>query len=64
MIDRTKYLALFHSDENIDRIFNRRWLFVMKNNNSDVYSHKRAKIKSNLDNNLPLEKTLYKCKMH
>ena len=36
----------------------------MKNNNSDVYSHKRAKIKSNLENNLPLEKTLYKCKMH
>ena len=36
----------------------------MKNNNSDVYSHKRAKIKSNLDSNLLLEKTLYKCKMH
>ena len=36
----------------------------MENNNSEVYSYKRAKTKSNLDNNLPLEKTVNKCIMH
>ena len=37
----TKYLALFHSGEKYDRIFDRiRYLIMLKNNISNVYSHK------------------------
>ena len=52
--ERTKYLALFHS-ETFERIFNRiRYVNVLKSNISYVYSHKYLKIKINSDNNLPL----------
>ena len=36
--DKTKYLALFHSDEKYERIFDR--IRYLKSNISDIYSHK------------------------
>ena len=56
--DIIKYLALFHSDEQYGRIFDRiRYLITLKRNISDVYSHKYTKIKISADDDLPLEKT-------
>ena len=50
----TKNLATFHSCKKDERIFDRiRYRIVLKNNISDVYSHKYMKSKINLDDNLP-----------
>ena len=55
--NRTKYLELFHSDENYERIFDRiSHLIMLKSNISDAYSHKHMKIKYNSDDDLPSEK--------
>ena len=44
--DRTKYLRLLHSDEKCKRSFGRiRYVAMLKNNISDIYSHKYMKIK-------------------
>ena len=57
--DGTKYLALFHSDESYERIFDKiRYPVMLKSNISDVSSHKFMKIQINSDDDLPLEKTL------
>ena len=54
--DGTKYLALFHSNEKYERIFARlRYLIMLKNNISDVYYHKYAKIKFNSDDDLNIK---------
>ena len=57
--DRTKYLTLFYSNErwkrNLDRI---RYIIMLKSNISDVYSDICAKIKINLDDDLPLKRTI------
>lgn len=53
----TKYLALFHSDEEhekkIDVI---KCLIMLKSNTSDVYSYEYTHIKINLDADLPSKK--------
>ena len=57
--DSAKFLALLHSDGKDEIIFDRiQYLFVLKNNNAGVYSHKYMKIKLNSDDDLPLEKAL------
>ena len=57
--DATNYLALFHSDEKYERIYDRiRCLIMLKTNISDVYSHKNAKIYIHSDDELPLEKNI------
>ena len=54
--DGTKYLAFFHSNEKYKRIFAKlRYLIMLKNNISDVYYHKYAKIKFNSDDNLNIK---------
>ena len=54
--DKTRYLSLFHSNEKYKRKFDRIRYLMFKSNISDIYSHKYMKIKSNSDNDLPLEK--------
>ena len=53
----TKYLALFHSDEEhekkIDVI---KCLIMLKSNTSDAYSYEYTNIKINLDADLPSKK--------
>ena len=57
--DKTRYLALFHSDKNCQRFFDRiRYHLMLKYNISEVYSHKFMESKVNSDDNLPLEKSL------
>ena len=57
--DKTKYLALFHSNEIYERIFDIiRYLIFIKSNITDVYFHKYMKIKINSDDDFSLEKTL------
>ena len=52
--DRTKYLALFHSNGNNHIIFHRvRCLIMLKINISDTYSHQYKEIKKNSDDGLP-----------
>ena len=54
--DGTKYLAFFHSNEKYKRIFAKlRYLIMLKNNISDVYYHKYAKIKFNSDDDLNIK---------
>ena len=56
--DETKYLILIHFDRKYERISLRiRHIIKIKNNVPDVYFHKCTKIKINLDDYLPLEKT-------
>ena len=51
--ERTKYLALFCSDEKFEFFFDRiRYLIVLKSNILRVYSHEYMKININLDNDL------------
>ena len=57
--DKTRYLALCHSNEKYKRIFDIiRFIIMLKCNISDVYSHKYAKIKINSNGDLPLEKVI------
>ena len=57
--DAANYLALFHSDEKYERIYDRiRYLIMLKTNISDVYSHKNAKISIHSDDDLPLERNI------
>ena len=57
--DKTKYLALFYSNEKCEKNFDRfRYLILLKSNILDIYSHKCKKIKINSDNDLLLEKTI------
>ena len=43
------YLALFDSDENNEKIFDRiRYLIMLKSNVLGMYSHKYAKVKMNV----------------
>ena len=43
------YLALFDSDENNEKIFDRiRYLIMLKSNFLGMYSHKYAKVKMNV----------------
>ena len=51
-------ISLFYSSEKYKRKFDRIRYLMLKSNISDIYSHKYMKIKSNSDNDLPLEKTL------
>ena len=52
------HITLFHSDENLkQKIYRAKSIITLKNNVSDIYSHKYSKIKINLDYDLPLEKT-------
>ena len=52
------HITLFHSDENLKKkIYRTKSIVTLKNNVSDIYSHKYSKIKINLDYDLPLEKT-------
>ena len=54
--DRTKYLTLFASDGKYELVFNRiRYVIILKNNISDVYSHKHIQFKINSDDALPLK---------
>ena len=55
----TKYVALFDSDEKIERYFDRiRYLIMLKSNVSDIYSYKYTEVKVNSDDDLRLEKML------
>ena len=57
--DGTKYLALFHSNENNQIIFYRiRYIIMLKINISDAFSHQYMEIKTNSDDDLTLGKTL------
>ena len=52
--DRTKWLALYRSDEKYQRIFDRNYYLIMlKSNISNVYSHKHTKIKTYSIDDLP-----------
>ena len=58
---KLKYLALFHSNEKYDIIFDRiRYLIIilLRSNISYVVSHKYAKIKIDSNGNLLLKKTI------
>ena len=53
----TKYLALFHSDEEYEKKFDVvKCLILLKSNTSDVYSYEYTHIKINLDADLPSKK--------
>ena len=55
--DKTRYLAIFHSNEKHERIFDRiRYLIMFKSNISDIYLI-YSEIETNSDN-LPLEKII------
>ena len=49
-------LAVFHSNEKYETIFDRIRYLMLKSNISNVYSHNYTKIKINSDNDLPFEK--------
>ena len=50
---------MFPSDENYEKIFDKiRYPIIPQNNIPDIYSHKYMKIKTDLDDDLTLEKTL------
>lgn len=54
----TKYLALFHSDEEYEKNFDViKCLIMLKSNTSDVYSYEYTHIKINLDADLPSKNT-------
>lgn len=53
----TKYLALFHSEEEYEKKFDViKCLIMLKSNTSDVYSYEYTHIKINLDADLPSKK--------
>ena len=53
----TKYLALFHSDEEYEKKIDViKCLIMLKSNTSDVYSYEYTHIKINLDADLPSKK--------
>ena len=53
----TKYLALFHSDEEYEKKFDViKCIIMLKSNTSDVYSYEYTHIKINLDADLPSKK--------
>ena len=52
--DKTRYLALLHSDEKYKKKFDRIRYLMLKSNISDIYSHKYMKIKINSDNDIYL----------
>ena len=52
--DRTKILGLFHSNEKLEKVFDKIGYPAML----DVYTHKYMEIKIDSDDELPLEKTL------
>ena len=57
--DGTEYLALFHSDEKYEKLFNKiRYLTMVKTNIPNVYSHIHIKIKINSGDDLPFKKSL------
>ena len=53
----TKYLALFHSDEEYEKKIDViKCLIMLKSNTSDAYSYEYTNIKINLDADLPSKK--------
>ena len=57
--DSTKHLEVTNSDYKNERIFDRiRYVIMLNSNISETYSHKYTKTKINLNDDLPLEKSL------